>query len=86
MAKAMLIIEKPKCCAECPMLYKDSDGFSLCYVKRTPYVIEDESMVQKWCPLREVPQKKERDFSSLAELHEIIGYNVCIDELLGGGE
>ena len=73
------------------MLYKDNDGFSLCYVKRTPYVIEDESMVQKWCPLREVPQKKEvlkreqYEFGSIG-LAFTDGYNACIDELLGGGE
>lgn len=37
-----------------------------------------------WCPLRELMEKKEADIYTTAyDKATIIGYNACIDELLG---
>lgn len=45
----------------------------------------------EWCPLRELPQKKEEhpkeyyEFGSIG-LSFCIGYNACIDEIMKGSE
>ena len=85
MAKAMLIMDMPSSCKECPCV--DELGYiRVCHC--TGEVIESGYAVRRQdnCPLREIPQKKERNFSSLGKYHETIGYNACIDEILGGGE
>ena len=93
MAKAMLIMDMPRACAVCPFCYKAdlmSQGIYLyeqlyrCRMETED--VEDvylEDVLNKkpsWCPLRECPQKKE--LWSKFEL----GYNACIDEILGGAE
>ena len=89
MAKAMLIMDMPSRCIECPLLASWQDSASAPRNYWCPYNLEITIEVEKrseWCPLREVPEKKERTFSSLGKYHETIGYNACIDEILGGAE
>lgn len=89
MAKAMLIMDMPKNCMECQLLV----GFigkevAVCTgtTNSKKYAFPDEGR-PNYCPLREVPQKKEdRASKSLVRIGERIGYNKCIDEILGGGE
>ena len=86
MAKAMLIMDMPSSCKECPCV--DELGYiRVCHC--TGEVIESGYAVRRQdnCPLREVPQKKNKTMEmSLVQMQEINGYNACIDEILGGGE
>lgn len=83
MAKAMLIMDKiPTTCSECKLC--GFDGVCHAVHEFCQYRFDKK---QEWCPLREVPQKKEIVFrdSDITRI-EKIGYNDCIDEILGGGE
>ena len=79
MAKAMLIMDMPSNCYECEL-----NNYHFCFV--TSDNVEryrNTEYKPTWCPLREVPQKMEK----YHEHDEIaLGYNACIDEILGGGE
>ena len=76
MSKAILLMDMPTCCGECSILEycHNNDGKS------------DMSIRQSWCPLREVPQKKEeRKPMNGSEYFKTIGYNTCIDAILKEG-
>jgi hypothetical protein len=77
MAKAILVMDMPKYCIECPFCTEEEEciAFDVNTIE-----VDILAYKPKWCPLREVPQKKE--LWSKFEL----GYNACIDEILGGGE
>lgn len=84
MAKAMLIMDMPTTCSECMLCDLNGCCLALKMVEFCGYRYDQK---QKWCPLREVPQKK--DFinpESVIEIHKDMGFNACIDEILGGGE
>lgn len=83
MSKAILIMDMPKRCGECRMFYEKLGTCEL-----TVRLVECgyESERQEWCPLREVPQKKDLIDISHYECAKRTGYNACIDEILGGGE
>ena len=82
MAKAMLIMDMPKCCALCELYYSQV-GLPKCTATWRTIDFKNTEVRQEWCPLREVPQKIEEDH----EYDEIaLGYNACIDEILGGAE
>ena len=83
MAKVMLIIDMPNKCAECQLFYNTA-GTKMC--EAIGILVECEEKRQEWCPLREVPQKKE--YNHYQDYGQVLieGYNACIDEILGGGE
>ena len=86
MAKAMLIMDMPSCCDKCELkVLPNPWAFMIC--GKTKKHIDTSSERPKWCPLREVQQKKTKTIEMpLMEMCEIDGYNSCIDEILGGGE
>ena len=84
MAKAMLIMDMPSSCEECDFFKELRWNRHYCTQKNCKeiegYVSDFRYEKPYWCPLHEVPQKMEK-------YHEIaLGYNACIDEILGGGE
>lgn len=96
MAKVMLIMdEMPTTCSECNLC--GFDGVCHAVHEFCQYRFDKK---QEWCPLREVPQKKKEEHRILKPYEdtpwhkrfvtekdvEAIGYNDCIDEILGGGE
>ena len=91
MAKAMLIMDMPSRCIECPLLASWQDSASAPRNYWCPYNLEITIEVEKrseWCPLREVPQKKEEFEMDIIhheslDLGKRLGYNACIDEILG---
>ena len=87
MAKAMLIMDMPKYCNDCVMVI---DSFGYCQAKQEDipnYKFgSDCNKKPTWCPLREVPQKKDAKYHPGRNPYVTQGYNACIDELLGGGE
>lgn len=82
MSKAVLVMDMPSSCDECPLFdshYSDmtckANGRSINY----PYPKDER---QDFCPLRELPKKKEIRLDHALHEYES-GYNACIDELLG---
>ena len=81
MSKAILVMDMPESCSECN-LYKD--GYCQSKLKYT-YGRIDECRAS-FCPLREVPQKKDTKYSPTRNPYITEGYNACIDEILKGAE
>ena len=89
MNKAILIIDMPSCCDECPLFhgfYTDMTCGANNYGINYPY---PKDFKQDWCPLKLLPKKydieaernKPHDRDCDWEFES--GYNVCIDEILG---
>ena len=91
MSKAVLVMDMPSSCDECPLFgshYSDmtckANGRSINY----PYPKDER---QDYCPLRELPEKKVLS-GDVADIQKMgkelidIGYNACIDEISKGGE
>ena len=89
MAKAMLIMDMPSNCNNCPLRISISN-FVLHSLDITNFCGKTKKVLKKlnekptWCPLRSVPQKKTE--LTMFDIGEAKGYNACIDEILGGGE
>ena len=81
MAKAMLIMDMPSNCLECPCLNELDECEAMKYED-----VGDIGRKPTWCPLREVPQKKDTKYNPTRNPYITQGYNACIDEILGGGE
>lgn len=87
MSKAVLVMNMPECCADCPCSFFERDNPILnliCGVTQ-----EDAYNVGKpdWCPLRELPEKIPELKSGYEEISKSIhrdGWNACLDEILGG--
>jgi hypothetical protein len=89
MAKAMLIMDMPTKCSKCTLSEHHLDDTwgdydtAYCFALSEDIPKKFKNERPSYCPLREVPQKMEK-------YHEqdgfAVGYNACIDELLGGGE
>lgn len=87
MSKAILVMDMPSSCAECQLILEDMTS-AICFGSDVNTIdVEWEKKKPTWCPLREVPQKKDTD-NCKTELYrgKCVGYNACIDEILGGGE
>ena len=85
--KAILVIEMPSSCLECPIGKDMSIPIETCI--QCPIgkcVIDEETKTRPdWCPLKQMPEKKptigkesENDILCMNA-----GYNACIDEILG---
>lgn len=80
MSKAILVMDMPTTCSECMLCDLNGCCLALKMVEFCEYRYDQK---QKWCPLREVPQKMEQ-YGARDGI--AIGYNQCIDEILGGAE
>ena len=92
MAKAVLVMDMPECCADCVCSYFEIGSKELNLVCGATG--EDANNVGKpdWCPLRKLPEKKEeielRECKGSVEgtwnvpLIENKGFNACLDEIL----
>lgn len=98
--KAILVLEMPKNCLECPCSDIGKDCFSNDYCELIANK-EIESPYEKpdWCPLKPVPSKKKERYGinrqtstghweTYGEKTDSVatGYNACIDEILGDKE
>lgn len=87
MAKGIIVVEMPDCCAACDFL---ENGF--CKIKDCD-ITEVEYMEFKpdWCPIQPMPEKKpltgdvENPEKAGNELVRA-GWNACIDEILKGAD
>lgn len=86
MAKAVLVMDMPECCADCYCGYFERDTKELNLVCGATG--EDANNVGKpdWCPLRELPEKMEVCGKYPQPGKPIpsyrFGWNACLDEIL----
>lgn len=81
MAKAILVMDMPECCADCYCGYFERDIKELNLVCGATG--EDANNVGKpdWCPLRELPEKANHpDYCDNGRFDK--GWNACLDEIL----
>lgn len=86
MAKAVLVMDMPECCADCYCGYFERDTKELNLVCGATG--EDANNVGKpdWCPLRELPEKMEvcgkyPQPDGVMPSYKV-GWNACLDEIL----
>ena len=88
--KAILVLDEiPGNCLECPIGKNISIPLETCI--QCPIgkcVIDEETEIRPdWCPLNPMPEKKETGKTKdILEIFCNIGYNACIDEILGDKE
>jgi hypothetical protein len=83
LSKAILVIDMPENCKDCDFCYYSDGRFPSCKLK---LMATDDCMEKPdWCPLKQMPQHK-NSYTCSEEFLEWchIGYNECIDEILGG--
>ena len=83
MVKAVLIMDDmPECCADCCCGYFERDSKELNLICGATG--EDANNVGKpdWCPLRELPEKKETNYYMNNKGKGIVeGWNACLDAI-----
>lgn len=96
MNKAILVIDMPERCSDCR--FKDSVTNHIdnsieftCKAKNELIICDIDKRKDEDCPLKPMPEKKSTDMRLSAmnewlEHSERIGFNNCIDEILGGKE
>ena len=87
--KAILVINMPKSCWECPCY----DGYWQCGATGNGFDTQDEIHNQRpdWCPLKPMPEKLEPKLSVVVTISERendiyltaydVGWNDCLDEI-----
>lgn len=89
MSKAVLIMDMPECCGRCPLMDDDPMG-GYCNAHDDEYIDIPDTMGGKpdWCPLRELPEKK--DYEKLSDWNRMKewgnGWNACLDVIEGNNE
>lgn len=77
--KAVLVMDMPTNCSKCKLIFLQGIGEAICNAV-------DWDDRPSWCPLRPLPQRK----GKYGELHQYdtdfhyeIGWNECLDEIMG---
>lgn len=89
MAKAVLVMDMPERCADCPLRSSEKTSYVCCYltlknISSTDYYDKKPD----WCPLRELPEKKETVYpqecydNSYWSDEMRAGWNACLDMIL----
>lgn len=82
MPKAVVAMSMPECCADCELADDDPSGL-YCVFADDYYDGSDSSEDRaSFCPLRELPEKKERRVGEHGGRMFRAGFNVCLDEIL----
>ena len=88
MNKAILVIDMPKRCANCPLRCSVNGFQPFCTI--TFETLSDNEYYNTkptWCPLKELPKKqKHRTIDNEFQRGAKTGWNYCIDEILKGSE
>ena len=88
MNKAILVIDMPTCCNECSLMFQDEYSYWCpvrCDENKTD-LYDNYIMFHRkpdWCPLKELPEKKLGYTSDEFFNGFDVGYNTCINEILG---
>ena len=83
--KAILIIDIPNSCYDCPCYYEDKDK---CEVHNQRAIADIG--IPSWCPLRPLPERKDEGSVLKPLPFEVYmyryGFNECLDEIMGETE
>lgn len=85
MSKAILVMDMPECCADCPCSFFERSNPILNLICGPEG--EDANNVGKpdWCPLRPMPERK-GTAGKRTEINKLMmnrGWNACIDAISG---
>lgn len=85
MSKAVLVLDMPEHCIDCPCHFTEESGMVNCGVMKKELVSDDiETYKPDWCPLRELPEKKNVEiYKSDIGKAFFGGWDACIDEITG---
>ena len=76
-SKSILVIDTPKNCAECKLMFLQGIGESICNAV-------DWSRRPSWCPLRTLPSFKAVDLNDTRDVVMFChGWNTCLAEIIG---
>ena len=80
-SKSILVIDTPKNCAECKLMFLQGIGESICNAV-------DWSRRPSWCPLKPLPEKMIAEMVMGNKFAEgcVHGWNDCIDAITGETE
>ena len=82
MSKALLVIDMPKNCRECPLHV--SYGRPYCIKTMRDVVVKDKFALRpEWCPLIKAPEKAYNGTTFENSNAYTKGWNACVDEILG---
>lgn len=86
MPKAVLVMDMPESCFGCNFLYCNADaGIDSCQAMEVSRIVDSETYERPdWCPLRELPEKKERRVGEHGERMFRAGFNACLNKIAGG--
>lgn len=81
MEKALLVIDMPEYCAECPCC---DECVEMCRaIDKEIIEVNGECQKPDWCPLVEVPQKKDiKNANTMTDLGWIEGFNAFLGYIL----
>lgn len=86
MAKAVLVMDMPESCFGCNFMYCDEESDTeTCQAMETARDIDLIEDRPDWCPLRELPEKKERRIGEHGERMFRAGFNACLNEIMRQG-
>ena len=90
MEKAILILDQPKNCLECPVGVNNSCIMELyisCGVAGRGAIGAEAKTIPEWCPLKPMPEKKNvTPDDTTGAVAVKFGWNNCIDEVLKGAD
>lgn len=78
--KAILVTDMPSNCIDCPCEY---DYLTCKAINHNLNYVDADNERPSWCPLRPLPQKYCTDGNDIEEDSYWMGWNECIDEILG---
>lgn len=92
MAKAVLVMDMPGSCFGCNFCHiNSSGGEDRCQAFEVSRAVNSETYEKPdWCPLRELPEKKETTYPQACYENSYwtdemkAGFNTCLNEMVGG--
>lgn len=92
MSKAVLVMDMPERCADCPLRSSKKTSYVCCYltlknISSTDYYDKKPD----WCPLRELPEKEETTYPQACYENSYwtdemkAGFNACLNEIMRQG-
>ena len=81
MSKAILVMDMPDNCYKCPL-----NSYHFCSLTGSCVVnLMNSNCRPNWCPLKTPPDKYDKAYNDDSPLyHMSVGWNNCVDEVLGG--
>ena len=82
MSKAILVMDMPTDCEDCPLFQDGDKGMRQCKTKRTGVEWDYYKVRPAWCPLKLMPEKVDASKFLTQEFRAFYeGRNTCINEI-----